>query len=86
MGIDLYRVPVKSQTWKQAHHEIQERILRREKQTTQKRNNKKATDGDQAEMDVPEPPKPQGQKAAKAEENEAKKAEQLAENNCRCRW
>lgn len=53
---------------------------------TQKRSNKKAPDGDQAEMDVPEPPKPQGQKAAKAEENEEKKAEQLAKKNAGVNW
>ena len=74
----LYKVPVKSQTWKEAHHEIQERVLKQEKEMTQKRSKTKQKDGDDEDMDVPEPPKPQGQKTAKAEENEEKKAAQLA--------
>lgn len=78
LGTLVYRVPVKSQTWKEAHHEIQERILRQEKDMTQKRGKKKPADGDDEEMDVPEPPKSQGQKAERAEENAEKKALQLA--------
>ena len=81
LGTDLYKVPVKSQCWKEAYEEIRERILRQEKEASKKKSGKKkAGDGDapDEEMDLPEPPKETGEKAAKTEKNDEKKALQLA--------
>eukprot|EP00435_Cladocopium_sp_Y103_P060555 s238_g22.t1 len=82
LGTDLYKVPIKSQSWSQAHHEIKERILRQEREMTQQKNKKKNKgDGEEPkeeEMDLPARPKAAGEDAAKAEENEEKKALRLA--------
>lgn len=80
LQVELYKVPVKSQCWKEAHEEIRERILRQEKEASQKksRGRAKAGDAEDEELDLPEPPKMKGDEAAKTEKDAEKKALQIA--------
>lgn len=73
-GCTTYQVPIKSQTWKEVFEQIQERVLRQEKDATQGKKGDKKED-----LDLPKASanKTQNEKsgkgAAKAEANAAKK-------------
>ena len=46
-GCEVYKVPIKKQTWKQVFESVEERILEREKQASKKRG------AQAADLDVP---------------------------------
>lgn len=74
-----YQIPVKSKTWKEAYQEVEERLVRQEREASLKRGGKKNKEGEDgaadAELDVPsaraegkgEPSASAEKKAAKAE-------------------
>ena len=72
-----YQVPVKSKTWKEAFAQVEERVLRQEREATQRRGSKKKKDADGAEsegeLDVP---KASTGKGGKSEANSEKKEAQ----------
>lgn len=75
-----YQVPVKSKTWKETFAQVEERVLRQEREATLRRGSKKGKDAGGAdsdgELDVP---KPSSGKESKSEDNaEKKEAQRLA--------
>ena len=71
-GCELFKVPVKKQTWAEVFQNIEEMILERERQATKKRGAKAA------DMDVPEAG-PSGETSDKKEARQQAKAEKKKE-------
>ena len=72
-----YQIPVKAKKWKETYAEVEERVLRQERDATLKRGKKKSTegeDGDDGDLDVPKAPAAagKGQSSATAEKKAAK--------------
>ena len=77
-----YQVPVKSKTWKQAYEEVEERVLRQERDATLKRSAKKAAPGEEGadgELDVPKAATAGKGEASASAEKKAAKAEAAAQ-------
>lgn len=68
-GCEVYKVPIKKQTWKQVFETVEERILEREKQASKKRG------AQAADLDVPLAAGPSGQNSEKQEERKEAAAE-----------
>ena len=74
LGCTTYQVPVKSKTWKEAFAQVEERVMRQEREATLRRNKKKAPNADGAESDGElDVPKASSGKGSKAEGNDEKK-------------
>jgi len=61
-GCEVFKVPIKKQTWKQVFESVEERILEREKQASKKRG------AQAADLDVPVAAGPSGQSSEKQED------------------
>ena len=75
-----YQVPVKSKTWKETYAQVEERVLRQEREATLRRASKKGKDAGGAESDGElDVPKASAGKENKSEDNaEKKEAQRLA--------